>query len=159
MIGTVIRGIFIVVIAGYFLSLGATYFSYIEPYLFPLRMIQGEARFIAENIIIGPYPHEKDIEKLVKINNVSVIISLLNPALPFEESLIKKEKEIAEKYGIKFYNTPVNFINLESKENYLSVARIRRILKQHKDEVIYIHCYLGRHRVEFVAKNIIGVRE
>jgi len=158
-VGKLLRIIFIVVVAGYFFSMLATYFSYIEPYIFPLKMLQGEARPVTENIIIGPYPHEKDIEKLVKVNNVKVIISLLDPSIPFEESLLKKEKDIADKYGIKFYNVPIYFIRLRSPANYAGVSKIRKIIEKHSGEKVYIHCYLGRHRVKFVADMLLGVAQ
>lgn len=157
MAGKILRGIFLVVLIGYFLSLGASYFSYIEPYLFPLRLIQGNARLVTENIIIGPYPRDRDFEKLVKVKKVTVFISLLNPSLPFEKDLIRKEREILDSLGVAFYNVPLSFINLESPENYRAITRIREIIQKHKNEKIYIHCYLGRHRVEFVAKNLLGV--
>ncbi len=157
MAGKILRGIFLVVLIGYFLSLGASYFSYIEPYLFPLRLIQGNARLVTENIIIGPYPRDRDFEKLVKVKKVTVFISLLNPSLPFEKDLIRKEREILDSLGVTFYNVPLSFINLESPENYRAITRIREIIQKHKNEKIYIHCYLGRHRVEFVAKNLLGV--
>ena len=157
MVGKILRGIFLAVLIGYFLSLGASYFSYIEPYLFPLRLIQGNARLVTENIIIGPYPRDRDFEKLVKVKKVTVFISLLNPSLPFEKDLIRKEREILDSLGVAFYNVPLSFINLESPENYRAITRIREIIQKHKNEKIYIHCYLGRHRVEFVAKNLLGV--
>jgi protein tyrosine/serine phosphatase len=136
--------------------MGATYFSYIEPYLFPLRMLQGEARHITERIIVGPYPHEKDIEKLVKIKKVSLFISLLNPGIPFEKSLIEKEKKILASYGVKFYNVPLSFISLNSPHNYRQIDKILEVVKSHPKDKIYIHCYLGRHRVGFVADRLLG---
>ena len=157
MLSKVMRVVFIVVFLGYLFALMSSYFSYIEPYLFPLRMVQGEARVVTENIIIGPYPREKDIEKLAKVNGVKVIISLLNPSLPFEGSLVNKEKEIVEKMGLEFYNVPLTYLNLDSKENNLQLTKIRKIIEKHKGDKVYIHCYLGRHRVEFVAQRLIGV--
>ncbi len=156
MLSKLLRVAFIVVFAGYSFTLLSAYFSYIEPYLFPLRMIQGEARYVTENIIIGPYPHEKDIEKLVKVEKVKIIISLLNPSIPFEGSLVKKEREIAQKYGLKFYNFPMSYIGLDTKENNIQVMKIKEVIRKHPGEKVYIHCYLGRHRVEFVARKLIG---
>jgi len=157
MLGKALRLLFIIVFVGYLFSMASVYFSYIEPYILPLRMIQGEARYITENIMVGPYPHEKDMEKLAKVNKVKVIVSLLNPSLPFERSLLEKEKKLVRKFGFTFYNVPLSFINLESPENYRSMERIRNILERHKNEKVYIHCYLGRHRVGFVAQRLIGV--
>jgi len=150
-----LRILFITVFIGYVLSLASVYFSYIEPYLFPLRLIQGSAREINERIIIGPYPHLSDIEKLVKVNGVEVVISLLNPSLPFEESLLRKEKEILSKMGIRFYNVPFSFISLNSKENERAVEKVRRILSRERGKKVYIHCYLGRHRVGFLVEKLL----
>jgi len=157
MLGKVLRLLFVAVFLGYIFSMASVYFSYIEPYLFPLKMIQGEARYVTENIIVGPYPHEKDLEKLAKVNGVKVIVSLLNPSLPFEKSLLEKEKELVKKFDFAFYNVPLSFLKLDSPENYKRLERIRKILEKHRNEKVYIHCYLGRHRVGFVAQNLLGV--
>ena len=157
MLGKLMRAVFILVFVGYLFSLGATYFSYIEPYLFPLKLIQGEARYVTENVMVGPYPRDKDFEKLIKINGVRVFISLLNPSLPFEKSLLEKEKEILSNFrDVKFYNVPLSFMNLSSPENYKALERIREIIQKHRGEKVYIHCYLGRHRVGFVAERLLG---
>ncbi|MDQ7039222.1 MAG: hypothetical protein Q9N26_08555 [Aquificota bacterium] len=152
-----IRLIFLCVVGFYGFVLLSSYFSYIEPYLFPLRMMQGNARYVTENIIIGPYPHESDIKKLIKVEKVRVFISILNPDLPFEGSLVEKEKEVVSRYGAVFYNVPMGYIRLESPENYRQIRKIREIVRKHAGEKIYIHCYLGRHRVGFVAENLIGL--
>lgn len=157
MLTKVIRAIFILVLIGYLFSLGSVYFSYVEPYLFPLRLIQGEARYITENIIVGPYPREKDIDKLVRVSKVEVFISLLNPSIPFEKSLIEKEKEILQRYEVNFYNVPLSFIDLGSKENLKKLSRIKELIEKHQGKKIYIHCYLGRHRVGIVAERLLGV--
>ena len=157
MLGKVLRLLFIAVFIGYLFSMASVYFSYIEPYLFPLRMIQGEARYVTENIIVGPYPHKKDLEKLVKVNDVKVIISLLNPSLPFEKSLLEKEKRLVKEFGLAFYSVPLSYLNLDSPENYRKLELIRKIVEKHRGEKVYIHCYLGRHRVGFVAERLLGV--
>jgi len=117
----------------------------------------GKALRLLFIIVFVGYLHEKDMEKLAKVNKVKVIVSLLNPSLPFERSLLEKEKKLVRKFGFTFYNVPLSFINLESPENYRSMERIRNILERHKNEKVYIHCYLGRHRVGFVAQRLIGV--
>lgn len=157
MAGKAIRVTFLMVLVGYGFVLLSSYFSYIEPYLFPLRMIQGKARPLTENIIIGPYPHREDLEKLKKVSGVKVVISLLDPSMPFEESLIEKERRIAEDLSLNFYNVPINYLNLNSPENNRNVLRIKEILKKHIGEKVYIHCYLGRHRVDFVGRRLLGV--
>ncbi len=156
MLARALRVIFLLVFAGYIISLGSVYFGYIEPYLFPLRFIQGDARYLTENIIIGPYPHRKDFEKLINVSKVTVIVSLLNPSLPFEKSLISREKETLAEFNVKFYNVPLSFLRMNSRENYQAVAKVKEIIEKHRGEKIYIHCYLGRHRVGFLAEKLLG---
>lgn len=156
MLARALRVLFLVVFGTYLIILASAYFSYIEPYLFPLRLIQGSARSLTDNIIIGPYPRESDIEKLIKIKGITVVVSLLNPNIPFEDSLLEREKEILSERKITFYNVPFSFINLDSEDNLLAVSRVKEIIAKHKDEKIYIHCYLGRHRVNFLAKQLFG---
>lgn len=156
MLARALRVIFLLVFAGYVISLGSVYFGYIEPYIFPLRFIQGDARYLTENIIIGPYPHKKDFEKLINVNKVTVIISLLNPSLPFEKSLLNREKETLSEFKVRFYNVPLSFLRMNSQENYRAVAKVKEIIEKHRGEKIYIHCYLGRHRVGFLADKLLG---
>jgi protein tyrosine phosphatase (PTP) superfamily phosphohydrolase (DUF442 family) len=151
-----LRLLFLAVFLGYVLSLASIYFSYIEPYLFPLRLIQGDARKITNEIIVGPYPHEDDLFQLMKNQRVKVIISLLNPAIPYEESLIEKEEKVAKKLGLTFYNVPLSFLSLNSDSNLRAIDKIREILKKERGKRIYIHCYLGRHRVGLIEEKLFS---
>ncbi len=106
---------------------------------------------IAKQFTIGPYPTESRIKQLKK-EGYTGIISLLHPAVvPFEPSLIKEEELAASQEGIQFIKAPMlPWVG----DNAASLKRIEEIAKTGKGRY-YIHCYLGKDRVN-VVKNVIA---
>ncbi len=105
---------------------------------------------ISEQFTIGPYPNEEKI-KALKTEGYTAIISLLHPAVvPFEATLMSQEEELAQKHEIKLIEASMlpwlsdNQKSLELIEN----------LAKNKDERYYVHCYLGKDRVNLV-KNLL----
>ncbi|MCY7422066.1 MAG: hypothetical protein LH478_10045 [Chitinophagaceae bacterium] len=105
---------------------------------------------ISAQFAVGPYP---ELPKMFELKNegYSAIISLLNPAIvPFEPSLIEKEKENALEAGLQFINIPLlPWIS----ENEKAIDSLRHLVRTGKEKY-YIHCYLGRDRTS-VAIRII----
>jgi len=50
--------------------------------------------------VIGPYPAEHDFRAL-KQNNVGLVVSLLDPAIPYEATPLAREKALAARYQIR----------------------------------------------------------
>jgi protein tyrosine phosphatase (PTP) superfamily phosphohydrolase (DUF442 family) len=105
---------------------------------------------ISAQFAVGPYPK---LPKMFELKNegYTAIISLLHPAIvPFEPSLIKKEKENALEAGLQFISIPLlPWIS----ENEIAIDSLRRLVRTGKEKY-YIHCYLGRDRTS-VATRII----
>ncbi|HEX9757218.1 MAG TPA: hypothetical protein VGB26_05375 [Nitrospiria bacterium] len=130
-----------------FVGLPSTYATYniFQPEQFPIKFFRGEVVQVSDDIIIGPYPTEKEIKRLKKMG-IQEFISLMNPSMPFESPLIKKELELAEKHKISFKNIPLSYLpDLESMENLEKVENLIAYTKGNKTKK-YVHCYLGRHR-------------
>ncbi len=126
-------------------------FAVFEPFLFPLHYLQGNVRRAGEHIIVGPYP---DYGSLVALHErgVKIVISLLDPHLIYEKSLIRREDLLAKQIGIKEYNFPMNSGEPPtSVRNLASLRHIRQVIRTHPKTTIYIHCYLGKHRVGYVV--------
>lgn len=98
----------------------------------------------------GPYPTESVLKNL-KENDYSLVISLLHPSvIPFEPKLIKDEEIATSKTGIKYINIPLlPWVS----DNVESIKKLKEIIRTEKGK-IYVHCYLGKDRVN-VVKNII----
>lgn len=130
--------------------------AYFEPYAFPLHLAQGEARKIADNVIIGPYSQRKDLERLKRYSGVVEVISLLDPDLPIERQLLERERDEAKILGLKFSNYPMNIFNLNSYSNERTADKIAdyaaRNFGPRSKGKLYINCYLGKHRVKLVEK-------
>ncbi|MBC7913803.1 MAG: hypothetical protein H7Y07_06730, partial [Pyrinomonadaceae bacterium] len=99
---------------------------------------------------IGQYP---TLEKLVQLKKegYTTIISLLHPSvIPFEPKLMAEEEVNAKKAGIELVSIPLlPWIN----DNEESIEKLRKLIRTTPGR-IYIHCYLGRDRVN-VAKAVI----
>lgn len=128
-------------------------FDIIEPYLYPLHLVQGKIRDLAPDIVIGHYPHRNEVRALKK-RGVVMDISLLNLSLPQELVLHEQLKRNAAKEGIEVYSFPLGYLNLDGKESRETVSQVVSFIRQNKGKKMYIHCYLGRHRVKVVEDEL-----
>ncbi|MBE9532436.1 MAG: hypothetical protein IME98_06480 [Proteobacteria bacterium] len=118
-----------------------------------MSFVQGKVRKINDNVIAGPYPTEHEIYRLKKMG-VNKLVSLMNPNMPFESSLIKIERKTAKGFGIEFVNIPMSYLNLGGQSNADQLDVILDEIIGSGDKVVYVHCYLGRHRMELVAAGL-----
>lgn len=122
-------------------------FAVFEPYLYPLHLLQGNVRYASRHIIVGHYPDYGLLVDLRK-RGVKTIISLLDPKLIYEKSLINREDKLASTLGIKEYNFPMNSSQPSTSAlNSRALRNIQKIIDRNPHALIYIHCYLGKHRV------------
>jgi hypothetical protein len=131
-----------------------TYFSYFEPYLYPLHLIKGKAKYVKKNVIIGPNPNKRELKILKEKLGITVVISLLNPNLLPEKSLLNEELKNTKELGLKFFNYPLEYFNLNSEYNLSMVQKLKSLIDKNPQETFYIHCYLGKHRTKLVEKYI-----
>jgi protein tyrosine phosphatase (PTP) superfamily phosphohydrolase (DUF442 family) len=123
------------------------------PENFPMNFVQGKVRQINDKVIVGPYPTEHELYRLKK-RGVTKVISLMNPGMPFESSLISIEKENAKGYGIEFVNIPMSYLLLGGDGNKDQLENILDEIMGSGEKTVYVHCYLGRHRMELVARGL-----
>ena len=133
-----------------------TYFDYFESYLFPLHFIQGKAKQVSKHLIVGPYPRQEEMRRLKDEYGIDVIVSLLNTELPQEKALLEREKGVAEGVGIKVVSYPLQYLTLDSDENKAVLAKLVEYIGANRDKVVYMHCYLGKHRVAFARDVLIA---
>lgn len=129
-------------------------FDSFEPYLAPLHMARAPIRPLNGRIQLGPYPHLDEMARL-KRNGVEVIVSLLDTSLPQEKALAEREAKNARRLGMELQLYPLGYLPVRSERNRRTRDEIVRLLGKDRRKA-YLHCYLGRHRVEFVAD---GLRE
>lgn len=128
-------------------------FDQFESYL-PLRAARMAQRQITEHLTIGPYPHEKELRRL-KRERYTLIISLLDSRLPQERALLRLEQRMANKLGMTLISIPAGYLPLETPENQAAARQAGHILIGRSGSRTYMHCYLGRHRVEYVKRELI----
>ncbi len=102
-----------------------------------------------QRIVFGPYPDAERLEEL-EGEGYDGVIALLSPKVPFERVLLKQEEENGKDIGIRVYSRPMlPWIT----GNEASLESIRTLAVQ-KDKQFYIHCYLGKHRVDIVRQEL-----
>ncbi|MFD1928763.1 hypothetical protein ACFSFY_12040 [Sporosarcina siberiensis] len=115
-------------------------------------LIQASQGTIVEGdrFTFGPYPEKEDMEQL-KAEGYDGVISLLSPILPIEKPLLDKETKSGEEVGIEVLSLPMlPWVG----DNSASIEEIRKLI-QEDGKRYYVHCYLGRHRVD-VVKQVIN---
>lgn len=132
-----------------------TFFDFFEPYLYPLHLMQGEARSVSKSIIVGPYPREAELSRLKHRLGVTSVIMLLDPSLPQEKALIAREKIPCEKFKLNCINFPLSSYSLNDRKSQKTLESILLYIKEHPKEKFYIHCYLGIHRVGKVEEMLL----
>ncbi len=109
-----------------------------------------EQNRVSEQFTIGPYPSEEKIKEL-KAEGYTAIISLLHPAVvPFEPTLMLQEEELAKKYEIRLIEASM----LPWLSDNESALNLIENLAKNKQERYFVHCYLGKDRVNLV-KNLL----
>jgi len=105
---------------------------------------------VTEKFTTGPYPTEEKIKELKK-EGFTTVISLLHPAVvPFEPQLLNEEKTLLKKYNMQLIKAPMlPWV----ADNNASLKIIEDVVKNGKGKY-YVHCYLGKDRVN-VVKNLI----
>jgi len=106
---------------------------------------------VSSQFTIGPYPEPGKLKEL-KRQGYTAVISLLHPAVvPFEPKLLGEEAEHAKDAGLELISIP--FLPWVSN-NEASIDSLRKLVRAAKGKY-YVHCYLGKDRVN-VARRIIA---
>jgi tetratricopeptide (TPR) repeat protein len=105
-------------------------------------------------VVVGPYPTERDFASL-RQSGVTTIVSLLDARVPYEDLLLERERKAAAQFGFKFLNFPMtSFFGHHIGDNYdINALAAARAIQGSKDR-IYLHCYLGIHRVASVREHL-----
>ncbi|MFA6979627.1 MAG: hypothetical protein WC209_09920 [Ignavibacteriaceae bacterium] len=133
------------------LFFAAILFLWMNPQYTPGRGEKSEKISLARiSFVFGPYPSKNQINQLKK-ENFTGIISLLHPAVvPFEPKLIYDEDVAAKEAGIEVLHTPMlPWVS----QNISSIETIKELVATGKGKY-YVHCYLGKDRVNVVRRII-----
>lgn len=130
------------------------HFAVLEPLFFPLRYLQNETVQVGR-VTFGPFPQAPVLAQL-KASGYEEVITLLNPSLPQERSLIDKELSACREHGLKCTNMPLSYFpRVHTLNNYARAAKIAQYVDGRR---VYVHCYLGMHRAMLVAETLEGAR-
>lgn len=130
-------------------------FDYFEPYIPPVYLARASIRNYNDRIMVGPYPHLDEM-KVLKRNGVQTLISLLDTSLPQEKALADREAINARRLGIEVRFFPLGYLPVDSEENRKIRDQIMAMVAGDRKK-LYIHCYLGRHRANFIADGLSSI--
>ncbi len=101
----------------------------------------------SERFTFGSYPDARKIEEL-KDEGYDGVISLLNPDIPFEDVLLRQELANGKKAGLPVHSYPMLPWISKNEEP------LREIEELTADDTkrYYVHCYLGKHWVDYVRQ-------
>ena len=103
----------------------------------------------------GSYPSKEELMQL-KEEGYETIITLLHPAVtPFEPVLLKEEEKLCKEAGIKLLSIPMLPWISENEE---AIEKIKQIALKPTGKY-YVHCYLGKDRVNVVKRLITSFSE
>lgn len=124
----------------------AASFAAFEPYLLPLRYVKARMEAVNEHIVVGPYADPTDLASL-KGSGVSTVVSLLDPSVVYEKSLIEREASDAPRAGLRFVNLPIRASEpLDSAANQNSAHRLEMLFSAQPQGKIYVHGLLNAPR-------------
>ncbi len=101
-------------------------------------------RAVSQNVLRGPAPTTaRKFTRLVKFHKVTRIVSLLDKTNPKEIGLIKLERQLARKAGVRlsFVSMPFGIHPPEA-----SISKFLKIVSTKAPGKTYVHCRLGRDR-------------
>ncbi len=128
-----------------------------SPDAFPISFVRGEVREVSLGVLAGPYP-SKDELKVLADKGVSEIVCLMDPRLAVERPLVEEEKRMASELNIAFSNFPMDFTDMEGSGAREELEKaVRHLVGRNGDSRVYVHCYLGRHRVALFEKEFLKV--
>lgn len=98
----------------------------------------------------GPYPDETMLREIRRAG-ILHIITLLNPTIPFEATLLKQEQAAAARFGLTVHSFPM-LPWVQGNEQQLEAAL--QMVDSLPGESFYVHCYLGKHRVALLQSRL-----
>ena len=103
--------------------------------------------------VFGPYPEKERLAGL-KAEGYSAVISLLSPAVvPFFQVLLALERDAAREAGLELIHIPM--LPWVSSNDHVT-AKLKELEKKGPGKY-YVHCYLGKDRVNVFKRMLAAV--
>lgn len=145
----------LLVITAVFASLFAYgVFNVFKPDIPPLSFVRGTVREISPGVLIGPYPSDNELYRL-KAMGVRTVISLMDPGSQVESMVEAEGRTLAEGYGMEYHDFPMSVVDMEGEGNIMKVKEAVRQARSSNGKKVYVHCYLGRHRVGMFEREFL----
>lgn len=115
-----------------------------------LSLFENDILVYNAKFAFGSYPSQKLLRDL-KSRGYTAVISLLDPQyLPFEATLLEKEKMMVKQAGLELIHVPMRPW-IDDKNNQEAIQKLENIITYGEGRY-YIHCNLGRDRNGLVRR-------
>jgi protein tyrosine phosphatase (PTP) superfamily phosphohydrolase (DUF442 family) len=125
-------------------------FLFLNPTQAAIQQLQGEVEEV-DRFVFGPYPDEDKLKQL-RDEGYTGVITLLSPTIPFEKVLLDKELSNGEAVGLPIYSFPMLPWVSDNKK---ALTGITQLINSNNGK-FYVHCYLGKHRVDLAQTTIFA---
>ncbi len=131
------------------MNAGAVFYMFVNTDTALIASSRGEVVEVNERFTFGPYPDKVKLEEL-EAEGYDGVITLLSTALIFEKQLLDEERQNGDAAGIDILSFPMlPWIG----DNQESIRGLQKLVGENENRY-YVHCYLGKHRVD-TAKQVI----
>ncbi|WP_078410076.1 protein-tyrosine phosphatase family protein [Priestia abyssalis] len=118
-----------------------------------VALSRGEIQESSERFTFGPYPQLEDMKR-IKEEGYDGIITLLSPTIVFENKLLTDELANGKEVGLSIHSFPMlPWIG----DNQQSINGILELINKDQNGRYYVHCYLGKHRVDYIKRLVMNV--
>lgn len=117
---------------------------------------RGGNEVIGSRFVFGPYPDAAALTRLAE-EDYAGVVTLLSPLVPFEAVLLQQERDATKAAGLELIEIPMLPWVSRNEE---ALEKLRALATDDNDDRYYLHCYLGRHRVDlarFAILQALGV--
>ena len=129
------------------LAAGFVFYEFLHAQSWMLAGRSAPFEEVSPQLSFGPYPDKEHLRQL-KDQGYDGVISVLHPAIPFEEVLQREEEKNAAAVGLRVHPFPMlPWIS----ENRAALGGIRGLIQQ-PGQRYYVHGYLVGHRVDLVRR-------
>lgn len=137
------------------LLIAFSFWILIHPSYLVLKFERGDTSRV-DNFYFGPYPTDEEFVRLQEAK-VTRIVSLLDSRVPYEAVLLENERKLAKQFHIEVVNYPLGSIfSQRLPGDYEGIVKSAvDDMMAHKYSVTYVHCYLGKHRTQYVKNEFL----
>jgi len=122
----------------------------VEEWIDPLNKL-GLAKTVCQPyppVCLGSYAHRQTLQEL----QITLLISVLDPTLPFNRELVNAQRRLSRLLGITFISLPID----NPSERSENLRKLQKIIHTNSREQIYINAYFYDERMRTLERILLN---